>query len=166
MWPLDQQHIVLPSFLFFSPIFLSVSLPLCLFLVEGRSGVKIPKPMIQVFTKGVWTMTYTSLLPHMSTVRNVHTHTHTSSSPAQSLWHSALLRQLLIYLKRAPIDLLPGWSKLILLGNYRSMRLPHIHACVVCSTNTHKHGLSAPICQNPTKRERTLLVFMGGFKLT
>uniref|UniRef100_A0A8C2BMH6 Calcium voltage-gated channel auxiliary subunit alpha2delta 1 n=1 Tax=Cyprinus carpio TaxID=7962 RepID=A0A8C2BMH6_CYPCA len=46
-----------------------------------------------------------------------------------------LLQQLLIYLKCIPTDLLPRSSKLILLGDYHSMRLPHIHArqvdCVI-----------------------------------
>lgn len=156
LWPLDQQHIFLPLLSLFSPSFFSVL---------GKNGVNIPKPTIQVFTKGVWTMTYTSSLPHMSTVRNAVTHGHTLPL-CSSLWHSAPLRQLLIYLKRAPTDLSPASSELILLGNYRSMRLPHIHACVVCSANTHKHALSAPVRQNPTQRERLVLVFTGGFTLT
>lgn len=72
LWPLDQQHIFLALLSLFSPSFFSVL---------GRNGVNIPKPTIQVFTKGVWTMTYTSSLPHMSTVRNAHTHA--SPSPVQ-----------------------------------------------------------------------------------
>lgn len=122
---------------------LNLGLPLAFvsFSVLGKNGVKTLRPMTQVFTKGIWTMTYTSSLPHTSTVRNTHTY---STRPlynfwidACSLWHSALLRQLLIYSKCAPTDLLPRSSKFILLGDYHSMRLPHIHACVVCRTNTH-----------------------------
>uniref|UniRef100_A0A8C2IVX5 Calcium voltage-gated channel auxiliary subunit alpha2delta 1 n=1 Tax=Cyprinus carpio TaxID=7962 RepID=A0A8C2IVX5_CYPCA len=61
--------------------------------------------------------------------------TYDSSFYKRNLDNDVYIFTLLIYLKCVPTDLLPRPRKLILLGDYHSMRLPHIHArqvdCVI-----------------------------------